>query len=238
MIDSSSPLNAQVTGQVRYDGTMYLFANNGADIVFELASAQLGSKVQTIITVALVDITDQDQDGNNTYEVGNTTVLDAECLPDYEIKLGVSILANKCTHVLQPTYSFNAVVQPGHTYEIRVELRCDGIYGSPGLGVVGCKYGPKWESGLSGPLETAIELLGPLEAYAQPINGIGRPGGLIWANSSISLGSDVVAEHDRLIARLESTIKSVKLKALLNANGEKTEEVIRLVKLPQGQRTK
>lgn len=47
--------------------------------------------------------------------------------------------------------------------------------------------------------------------YANTINAIGqRPGGLKWANSTISLGEDVVAiareERNRLIARLESTV--------------------------------
>lgn len=204
-IDSLSTLNAQITGQVRYDGTMYVFQNNGADLLglVEVATGQLGTKVQTIITVALVDVTDPDKN----YEVGNTTVLDTECEAAYEIALGVSVLANKCTHVLQPTYSFNAIVQPGHTYKIVTELRCDGHVGSPGLNVIGCKYGPQWD-GL-GDGAAGIAALGPIGAYTTSINAIGRPGGLIWANSTISLGEDVAAQTNRLITRLETTLSLI-----------------------------
>ena len=200
-IDSLSSLNAQITGQIKYDGTMYVFQYNGTDIVLEFAAAQLGTKVHTLITVALVDVTNPD----NTYEVGNTTVLDTECEAENEISFGVSILANKCTHVLQPTYSFNAIVQPDHIYEIVVELRCDGHIGSPGLNMIGCKYDAAWDSDL-GEGAAAFGFLGPLGSYVYTIDSIGRKGGLIWANSTISLGQDVRAERNRIIKRLESTL--------------------------------
>lgn len=203
-IDSLSSLNAQITGQVRYDGTMYVFQYNGADILgfVEFATGQLGTKVQTIITVALVDVTDPD----NKFEVGNTTVLDAECEAAYEIALGISVLANKCTHVLQPTYSFNAIVQPDHIYEIVVELRCDGTAGSPGFNLIGCKYDAEWDKSLDDGAKTALKLLGSIGDYVTTIDAIGRPGGLIWANSTISLGQDVRAERNVIIKRLESTL--------------------------------
>lgn len=244
-IDSLSSLDAQITGQIRYDGTMYVFQYNGTDIVLEFASGQLGTKVQTIITVALVDVTNP----SNTYEVGNTTVLDTECEAAYEISFGVSVLANKCTHVLQPTYSFNAIVQPNHIYEIVVDLRCDGHIGSPGLNLIGCKYGAAWDSDL-GEGAAAFGFLGPLGSYVQTIDAIGRPGGLIWANSTISLGQDVRAERNAIITRLETlgvmlslqqtAIEShhEEIKTNVNNNGEKTEEVIRLVKTPEGLRRK
>jgi hypothetical protein len=204
-IDSLSTLNAQITGQLEYDGTMYVFQNNGVDLFgfIEIPTPQIGTKVQAIITVALVDVTDP----GNTYEVGNTTILDAECAAEYEIALGISILANKCTHVLQPTYSFNAMVQPDHTYEIVTELRCETFIGSPGLNVVGCKFGPEWPE--AGDL-TVLNFLGSLGAYASTISAIGRPGGLNWANSTISLGqdarADAQAERNRIISRLETTL--------------------------------
>lgn len=220
-INGLSSLNAQITGQVKYDGTMYVFQENGLDVLDALAipQGQLGTKVQTTVTVALVDVTDPD----NKYEVGNTTVLDAECVAEYEVSLVVlSVLGNKCSQVLQPTYSFNAIVQPDHIYEIVTDMTCFGHVGSPGLTVVGCKYGPAWTSSVGGVGWNALGMLGN---YVNTIDAIGRNGGLKWANSTISLGQDVVAiaqdERNRLIARLEST-----LSLITSLQIDRTEEMI------------
>lgn len=85
-------------------------------------------------------------DPNNNIEVANTKVLDAECEATDEVALGISILANKCTHVLQSTYRFNAIVQPDHVYDIETELRSDGHIGCLCINLIGCKYRLQWDS--------------------------------------------------------------------------------------------
>ena len=144
--DSDIVLDARVTGQSLWRGTLYAVDFTKLDNV---TIPSLGLKSEAFIRVGLVDVTDP----NNQFEVGNAAVADFGCEPDRTVGAKVTLPfvsdpvefeleVGWCEENSSDTFNFGAKVITGHTYELQMAIICQATTGFPLSLLSACTFNP------------------------------------------------------------------------------------------------
>jgi len=125
MTSEETVLDAQVTGSIAWRGTLISII---PEAVFGVQASHIGTKAEAFIRVSLIDVTSTDSDEH--FEVGNAAIADFICANESGGigaslgDLGATFNAIRCEEDDSDTFSFNAKVITGHTYELQMTSVC------------------------------------------------------------------------------------------------------------------